>query len=178
MSTDADTRLTDAVTPTRSLLFYTLTATIPLVVIAGVLLFTRLEGMTLMTLSLIGAITGFIGLGRLLYEMTLDVAGYPDYKLPIWSVFYLIVYTISAFAFLFFALHVAAPGRFFGGFNGASPKAAYLDALYISLCDYIGSTPDASFSMKTQGSRFMTVIQGVLSMFINVVIITKFVNSF
>jgi hypothetical protein len=173
----ADVKLDAAVTAQRSLLFYTTTATLPIIMIAVVLLFTKLHGRTLMVLSLIGAITGFIGLGRLLYEMTLDIAGYPDYKLPIWSVFYLIVYLISAFGFLFFALHTAEPGRYFGGFD-TNPKAAYLDAVYISLSDYIGTAPDPVFSLKNQFVRFLAVGQGILSLFINVVIITKFVNSF
>jgi hypothetical protein len=169
-------KLTAAMQTTRSLLFYTLTATLPLVIITAILLFTRLKGTALVALSLIGALCGIVGFGRLLYETTLDIAGYPDYKLPIWSVFYLIVYLISAYAFLTFALHVGNPGYFFEGFP-ASDKAAFLDALYISSCSYIGRSPD-TFLMKTQTARFLSVSQGILSMFLNVVIITKFVNAF
>jgi hypothetical protein len=173
----ATAALNAAIMPNRSVLFYTLTATLPLIAISVALLFFRLSRRNLRLLALLGFITGVIGLGRLLYELTLDVSGFPEYKLPIWSVFYLITYLVSAFAFLFFALHIDAPDRYFAGFNTTNPKIAYLDALYVSLCDYIGSTPDG-ISMKTQASRFLTVTQGVLSMFINVVIITKFVNAF
>jgi hypothetical protein len=173
----ATAALAAAIVPTRSVLFYTLTATIPLIVITIVLLFFRLSRPTLRFLAILGCITGVIGLGRLLYELTLDVAGFPAYKLPIWSVFYLIIYLVSAFAFLFFALHIDAPDRYFAGFNTKNPKIAYLDALYLSLCDYIGTSPDG-IRMNTQTSRYLTVTQGLLSMFINVVIITKFVNVF
>lgn len=174
----AQANLNKEITPTRSLLFYTLTATIPIVVITVVLLF--MSGMSrknLAFLAVLGAITGLIGLGRLLYEMTLDIAGFPDYKLPIWSVFFLIVYLVSGFAFLFFGYHMVAPGKYFGGFP-EEPKEGYLDALYLSLCNYLGVSPFGSFTVKHQGMRFTTVIQGIVSMFINVVIITKFVNSF
>jgi hypothetical protein len=173
----ANVVLSAAIMPSRSVLFYTLTATLPLVAISVALLFFHLSKQNLRLLALIGFITGIIGLGRLLYEMTLDIAGFPDYKLPIWSVFYLIVYLISSFAFLFFALHMDAPGRYFAGFHTTNPKSAYLDALYVSLCDYIGTSPDG-LSITAHSTRFLTVTQGILSLFINVVIITKFVNTF
>lgn len=174
----AQAKLNAAVTPTRSLLFYTLTATIPIAVITLVLLFMKdMSHKNLALLAVLGAITGLVGLGRLLYELTLDVAGFPDSKLPIWSVFYLIVYLVSGFSFLFFGYHMAAPGRYFSGFEDG-PKPAFLDSLYLSLCNYIGVSPFGSISVKEQGMRFATVIQGVVSMFINVVIITKFVNTF
>jgi hypothetical protein len=131
----------------------------------------------MMMMSILGLVTAMTGLGRLLFELTLDVAGYPEYKLPIWSVFYLIVYLISGFAFLFFAMHSGAPGRWIQGF-ASGPREGYLDSLYLSLCNYIGSAPDSSIRLTSQVARFLSVGQGVLSMFINVVIITKFVNSF
>jgi hypothetical protein len=174
---DPNTKLTTALQASRSLMFYTLTTTVPIILITAILLFTRIHGTTLVILSLLGAITGVIGFGRLLYETTLDIAGYPDYKLPIWSVFYLIVYLISTFTFLIFALHVSSPGVYFAGFP-TSDKAAFLDAIYLSMCAYIGQSADAAYSMKTQSARFMSVIQGMLSMFLNVVIITKFVSAF
>lgn len=174
----ATATLNAAITPTRSLDFYTLTATIPLFVITGVLLFMHVSRQTLTVLALLGVVTAIIGLGRLLYEMTLDIAGFPDYKLPIWAVFYLIVYLISGFTFLFFGLHMGTPGRYFGGFDTTNPKLAFLDSVYLSLVDYIAVPPDSSITMKTRLPRFLTVIQGVLSLFINVVIITKFVNAF
>jgi hypothetical protein len=174
----AAVKLDAAVTPTRSLLFYTLTATIPIVVITSVLLFMRLTRENLQILASIAALTSLVGLSRLLYEMTLDVAGYPDYKLPIWSVFYLIIYLISGFAFLFFAMHLGSPGHYFGGMDIKNPKLAFLDANYISLGNYINAAPDASITFKTRSPRFLSVIQGMISLFINIVIITKFVNTF
>jgi hypothetical protein len=175
---EATKKLDDAVTPTRSLLFYTLTATLPILVIATVLLFTHVRGTMLTWLAVAGAITGFVGMGRILYDLTLDIAGYPNYKLPVWSVFYLIIYIVSAFSFVFFAMHRMYPGRYFRGFSMTSAKEAYLDAIYVSLCDYIGSAPDQSIAFTRQSTRFLTVMQAVLSMFVNVVIITKFVNTF
>jgi len=174
----ARAKLAAAMQPSRSLLFYTLTATLPIIMIKVVLLaWPQMNRTSLTTLAVIGALTGFVGLGRLLYEMTLDIAGYPEFKLPIWSVFFLIIYLISAFAFLFFGLHVAAPGRFFDGI-GQTPRTAFLDSLYVSLCDYIAVPPDPSIALTAQGTRYLAVIQGVISLFINVVIITKFVNTF
>jgi hypothetical protein len=172
-----EARLAAAVAPSRSLLFYTLTATLPIVVIAAVLLFSKPSRSALLALAVLGATTGFLGLGRLLYEMTLDIAGFPDYKLPIWSVLYLIIYVISSFTFLFFALAQAAPGVYFRGF-GTTPKSAYLESLYLSLSNYIGVPPDPSIGLTAQTSRFLSVGQGALSLFINLVIITKFVSSF
>ena len=174
---DAEQTLNSAVTPTRSLLFYTLTATVPLAVIVGWLLFGPPKKTVFLSLSVVGLMVSVVGLGRLLYELTYDIAGYPEFKLPIWAVFYLIIYLVSGFAFVFFGLHVGAPGMFFKGLETA-PKAAYLDSLYLSLSNYIGMSPDSSISARGQLPRFLSVIEGVLAMFINVVIITKFVNSF
>jgi hypothetical protein len=173
----ATATLQAAMTPSRSLLFYTLTASIPLIVIGLMLLLTRISDTWFMALGTIGFVVSVVGLGRLMYEMTLDVAGYPEYKLPVWSVAYLIVYLVSAFAFLFFALHSSAPGRYFTGVRSGA-KAAYLDSLYMSLCNYIGVSPDASISIRSPTTRFLSVGEGILAMFINVVIITKFVSTF
>jgi hypothetical protein len=173
----AQQTLNAAVTPTRSLLFYTLTATVPLAVVIGWLLFGPPNKKVFLGLSVIGLVVSMVGLGRLLYELTYDIAGYPEFKLPIWAVFYLIIYLVSGFAFVFFGLHVGAPGRYFTGLETA-PKAAYLDSLYLSLSNYIGMSPDSSISARGQLPRFLSVTEGVLSMFVNVVIITKFVNSF
>lgn len=174
---DAKGRLQAAMTPSRSVLFYTLTATLPLIVIAAVLLFTKLNGGGLLLLSVLGCVVGFVGLGRLLYEIVLDVAGFPDYKLPIWSVFYLIVYVISSFAFLFYALIRSAPDVYFDGVS-RDAKTGYLDALYLSLSNYIGVTPDPAITTPSRVARFLCVGQGTLALFINLVIITKFVNTF
>lgn len=172
----ADAKLSAALVPTRSLSFYTVTASLPILIIAAVLLFTPLKGRWLTGLSVIGALVGIIGLGRLLYDVTLDVAGFPDYQLPVWSVFYLIVYVVSAFCFIIFALHTGAPGTYFDGLATGS-KEGFLDALYMSLIGYVGIS-DAGFVAKVRSSRFLGVTQAVVSMFINVVIITKFVTTF
>jgi hypothetical protein len=174
----AAARLNAAITPTRSMLFYTLTATIPILVISAVILFTKIRGTTLITLSLMGSITSLIALGRILYDLTYDIAGSPDYKLPIWAVFYMIVYVVAGFAYLYFAMHLADPLKHFGGFNMTGARQSFLDALYSSLWYYIGAAPDAAVTINTQVARMLTVSQGVLSMFINVVIITKFVGTF
>lgn len=171
-------RVNAAMTPTRSMLFYTLTATVPVLVIAGVILFTKIRGTTLITLALMGTITSLIALGRILYDLTLDIAGSPDYKLPIWAVFYMIVYVVAGFSYLYFAMHLAAPLKHFGGFNTSSVKLSYLDSLYSSLWYYIGAPPAPPISVDTPLARLLTVGQGLMSMFINVVIITKFVGTF
>lgn len=174
----AAARLSAAVTPTRSMLFYTLTATIPILVITGVILFTKIRGTTLITLALMGSITSLIAMGRMLYDLTYDIAGSPDYKLPIWAVFYMIIYVVSGFAYLYFAMHLAEPLKHFGGFNTSGARGSFLDALYSSLWYYIGAPPAPPITVDTALARMLTVSQGVLSMFINVVIITKFVGTF
>ena len=174
---EAAATLQAAVAPSRSLLFYTLTASIPLIVIGLMLLLTRISDMWFMALGTVGFIVSVVGMGRLLYDITYDIAGYPEYKLPIWAVLYLIVYLVSAFAFLFFALHSSAPGRYFTGLRSGA-KAAYLDSLYLSLSNYIGVPPDTSISVRSPVTRFLSVGEGVLAMFVNVVIITKFVATF
>lgn len=173
----AKATLQAAVAPSRSLLFYTLTSSIPVIVIGLMLLLTHISDTWFMALGAVGFVVSVGGMARLLYEMTLDIAGYPNYKLPIWSVVYLIIYLVSAFAFLFFALHSSAPGRYFTGLRSGA-KAAYLDALYMSLCNYIGMSPDSSISIRSPITRFLSVGEGVMAMFVNVVIITKFVNTF
>ena len=172
--TVADAKLNRALMPQRSLLFYTLTSVLPLVAMAGVLLFTNSASAGIATVCALVSLGGFL---MLMYELVYDIAGYPEYRLPIWAVFYLIIYLISGFAFVIFALGVGAPGHYFGGL-AASPKEAFLDALYLSTSNYIGVAPDPSFTLKTQSARFLAVGQGLLSMFLNVVIITKFVGSF
>jgi hypothetical protein len=172
----ANATLSAALVPTRSLSFYTMTASLPILVIAAVLLFTPLKGRWLTGLSVVGALVGILGLGRLLYDVTLDVAGFPDYQLPVWSVFYLIIYVVSAFCFIIFAVHTSSPGVYFGGID-SSNQSAFLDALYMSLIGYVGIS-DASFVAKERFSRFLGVGQAIVSMFINVVIITKFVTTF
>lgn len=173
----ASAKLNDAVTPSRSLLFYTLTAALPIGIIAASLLFLRLSRTTLGYLSTAGAIVSAGACGKLLYDLTMDVAGFPDYKLPVWAVFYLIIYVVMFFAFVFFALHLLMPGVHLGGIEG-NPQVAFLDTLYLSLSHYLNAAPDPSVVVKGRISRFLAIVQALLSMFINIVIITKFVNTF
>jgi hypothetical protein len=175
---DADTTFATALLPSRSLLFYTLTATLPIIAIATALLFLRLHPTALMFLSVVGAAVSAGALGRILIDLTLDIAGYPDYRLPVWAVFYLIVYVAVFFTFVYFAMHLSAPGLYFGGISEGNPRVAFVDALYMSLANYINAAPDPTVIVRTQSGRYLAVLQGYISMFINVVIITKFVNSF
>ena len=169
-------KLNLAMMPQRSLLFYTLTSVLPFVAVVAALLLS-VRGSMLAGIVTVSALITLAGFGMLLYELTYDIAGYPEYKLPIWSVFYLLVYLITGFTFVIFALHTSSPGTLFGGI-ATTDKAAFLDALYISMSNYIGVAPDSSFSFRTQSARFLAVGQGLLSMFLNIVIITKFVSSF
>ena len=173
----AITKLNQAFTPHRSLLFYTLTSVLPLVAISAILLFTKSSGGTLAVIASLCALVSLTGFLILSYELVYDIAGHPDYRLPIWAVIYLFVYLVSGFAFVIFALHVGGPGHYFGGV-ATSDKEALFDALYLSISNYIGISPDPSFTARTQSSRFLSVGQGLLSMFLNVVIIAKFVGSF
>jgi hypothetical protein len=172
----ADAKISAAIIPTRSLWTYTLTATLPIAVVAALLLFGAPRAWSAMA-AVIAAGVSMVAFWRLLYEMTYDIAGFPEYKLPVWSVLYLIVYLISGFAFTIFALASSFVGDFVGGIS-SNPKTSFLDSLYLSLSNYIGVAPDASFSWKSQGARFLSVTQGVLSMFLNIVVITKFVSAF
>jgi len=144
---------------------------------AGLLLFTTTTGSTLAIFSAICALVSLTGFLILLYELVYDMAGYPDYKLPVWAVVYLLIYLVGGFTFLIFALHTSGPGTHVGGVS-TDPKGAFLDSLYISTSNYIGVAPDPSFSMRSHSTRFLSVGQGLLSMFLNIVIITKFVNAF
>jgi hypothetical protein len=74
-------------------------------------------------------------------------------------------------------MNTVMPGRWITGV-ATDEKTALLDSLYISMSNYIGVAPDPSFSSKSQSARFLSAGQGMVSMFLNVVIITKFVSSF
>lgn len=173
----ATAKLSQAVTPTRSLLFYTLTAALPVAVIVACLLFFCLPRPVLGGLSVLGAIVSAGACGKLLYDLTLDVAGFPDFKLPVWAVFYLVVYIVMFFTFVFFALHLTMPDVYLGGIGG-SPQLAFLDTLYLSLSNYLNAMPDPTVIVKGRTSRFLAMTQAMMSMFVNIVIITKFVNTF
>jgi hypothetical protein len=174
---EATDKLNMAIMPQRSLQFYTLIATLPVVAIVATLLMTQVRGTPLMVIAAMAAVACFVGFVTLLYEITFDIAGYPDYRLPVWSVIYLIVYLINGFAFTIFAMNTVMPGRWITGV-ATDEKIALLDSLYISMSNYIGVAPDPSFSSKSQSARFLSAGQGMVSMFLNVVIITKFVSSF
>jgi hypothetical protein len=154
-----------------------LIAAVPVAVILATLLMTQIRGTPLMVIAAMAAAACFVGFVTLLYEITFDIAGYPDYRLPVWSVLYLIIYLINGFAFTIFAMNTVMPGRWITGV-ATDEKTALFDSLYISMSNYIGVTPDPSFSSKSHSARFLSVGQGVVSMFLNVVIITKFVSSF
>lgn len=72
--------------------------------------------------------------------------------LPKWSVFFLITDYLLIFAFLSFAM------------QSTHSKEAFVSALHRSLTNYIGLTPD--------------LIQSTVGLFINLVVIAKFVQSF
>jgi hypothetical protein len=155
-----------------------LSATLPLVVILGLLLFTSVGGKPLGYLSLAGGIVVLVALLKLLHDLVYDIAGYPDYKMPVWTVLYSILYIIEGFTFLFFGLHLVAPSAHYTGIATGSSAAAFLDCLYLSLARTFAIPPEASFQAKSQVARFLPVIQGGLVMFLNIVIITKFVTAF
>jgi hypothetical protein len=162
--------------PQRSLVAYTAAATVPLIALSAFLLFGVQDGTLLMLVTIAGALVNLVAFGALLYETSFDIAGYPEYKLPIWAVFYLVIYLIVGFMFVIYAIHTLEPGTAFAGIS-SKPKVALLDTLYLSLCNYVGVPADSTFGLKNQTSRFISVGQGFLSMFLNVVIITKFVSS-
>jgi hypothetical protein len=173
----AQKKYQQAYTTTRSFIFYNTTATIPLLIIAAILLFTNIRGTPLFVITILGAITSFVGFSRLIQELIRDIIGDPDNRLPVWSVFYLIIYLLSFFTYVFFGIHLKYPGKYYEGISLASAKEAFIDSVYLSLCDYISVAPEGITSTR-QITRFLNVIHGMLSMFVNVVIITKFVDSF
>ena len=154
-----------------------LSATLPLVIILGLLLLTSIGGKPLGYLSLAGGIVVLIALLKLLHDLVYDIAGYPDYKMPVWTVLYSILYIIEGFTFLFFGLHLVSPSAHYTGI-ATGMGAAFLDSLYLSLARTFAIPPEASFQAKSQVARFLPVIQGGLVMFLNIVIITKFVTAF
>jgi len=162
----------------RDVLLYTWLAAIPLIIMIMLILFwPRGDAWWLVGMTSVGAITSLYGLVRLLRELVLDVAGFPDFKLPVWSVIYLILYVILGFAYLYFGLFWTAPGRYVKGFK-SSDSGAFVDALYLSCCSFLAIPVDRGISLVGNTGRFLTVGQGLISMFINLVIITKFVNAF
>jgi len=162
---DHKTRLTSAWVSTRSLLAYHLAATLPLIAVVCAVLFAPDSYTFLIVLCVAGAIVTGAAFGGLLYELAYDIAGYPEFKLPVWAVMYLVLYVISAFMFVFMAFRCKENGG----------RAAFLDAMYVSLSNSIGVPPE--IAMKTRILQFVSVAQGFIAMFVNIVVITKFVNS-
>jgi len=117
-------------------------------------------------------------MSRLLYELTFDLAGHPDYSLPVWSVVYLIIYLVMLFTFIFFSLHTYAPSQFFRGFGSAQTSATFVDAFYLSLTNYVNTGINTGISHTGRVARYLSLLEGIISMFINLVIITKFVTTF
>jgi len=175
----ADATFQDAYFETRDLSFFLISAAIPVVLIVGLILFTECRGRLLGALSLLGGIIVLAALIRLLHDLVYDIAGYPDYKLPVWAVLYSILYIVEGFTFLFFGLHLVAPNLHYSGIGPDKLiTTGFIDCLYLSMARTFAIPPEASFQAKSQLARFLPVVQGALMMFLNIVIITKFVTSF
>ena len=171
-------RLRQAVLTDRDLSFYSWIAVIPVALTVVILLcYPHLSGTALVSIAILGSIVCFYGTGQLLYELTLDIAGYPSFKLPVWAVLYLIVYVVFGFAYLYFGLFYTSPGRYIKGFS-MDEGESFVDSLYLSLCGFLTMTPDKSITLPSQLSRFIRVGQGFVGLFVNAVIITKFVSAF
>ena len=174
----AQATLQAAFVETRDLSYFMLSAIIPLVVILGLILLSSVGGRTLGYIVIAGGIVVLVALLKLIHDLVYDIAGFPDYKMPVWTVLYSILYIIEGFTFLVLGLHLVAPSVHFKGIASGTTAAAFLDCLYLSLARTFGIPPEASFQAVSQISRFLPVIQGGIMMFLNIVIITKFVTAF
>jgi hypothetical protein len=175
----ANATFQDAFLESRDLSFFLISAVVPVIIVVGLILFTGCRGRWLGGLSLLCGVIVLLALIRLLHDLVYDIAGYPDYKLPVWAVLYSILYIVEGFTFLFFGLHLVAPQQHYIGI--AADKlvtTGFIDCLYLSLARTFAIPPEASFQAKSQLARFLPVVQGGLMMFLNIVIITKFVTSF
>ena len=160
----------------RDLNFYLLSALIPLVVVVGLVLFTSMHRTLLGAASLIAGIVVTAALFTLLHDLVYDIAGYPDYKMPVWTILYSILYVIEGFTFLFFGLHSIQPGVNYTGIKDG--QEGLVDCLYLSLARTFNVVPEGDIRPKTQVARFLPLLQSGMMMFLNVVIITKFVSAF
>ena len=167
-----------AYVPTRSLTFFTVTAIMPIVFILALVLFVPIGNSFLATCSLLAATVSLIGFSRLIYELVYDIAGFPQFKLPIWSAVYPILYIISAFTFCIFSLHLYSPGVNYSGINTRNTGRALSESLYLSLTNVTTLSPDASIRYHTSIARYVNVIEGIIFIFIELVILTKIVKSF
>jgi len=173
----AHATLQAAFVETRDLSYFMISAVAPIVIILGLVLLTSVGGKPLGYLSLAGGIIVLLALLKLLHDLVYDITGYPDYKMPVWTILYSILYIIEGFTFLVFGLTLVAPSVHY---KGISPgiSDAFLDCLYLSLARTFSVPPEASFQGLSQVARFLPVIQGGTMMFLNIVIITKFVTAF
>jgi hypothetical protein len=178
VNAEASATFDAAFVETRDLSYFMVSAVAPLVVILGLVLLTSVGGRMLGFLALAGGVIVLLALLKLLHDLVYDIAGYPDYKMPVWTVLYSILYIIEGFTFLFFGLHLVSPSVHYTGIATGSGGTAFLDCLYLSLARTFGISPESSFQAKSQVARFLPVIQGGLTMFLNIVIITKFVTAF
>ena len=172
----AQATFNDAFLQTRDLNFYLLSAVIPAVVVLGLVLFTSVHRTLLGTGSLIAGVVVTAALFILLHDLIYDIAGYPDYKMPVWTILYSILYVIEGFTFLFFGLHSIQPGVNYVGIEDG--QKGLVDCLYLSLARTFNVVPEGGIEPKTQLARFLPLLQSGMMMFLNVVIITKFVSAF
>jgi len=171
----ANTTFDAAFVETRDLSYFMYSAVVPMAIISGLILFTPIEGSILGLLSLIAGLVVLVALLKLLHDLVYDITGFPDYKMPVWTVLYSILYIIEGFTFLFFGLHLITPKAHFIGIGNES---GFVDCLYLSLARTFAVSPEASFRAKSQVARFLPVLQSGIMMFLNIVIITKFVTAF
>lgn len=173
---EAQATFNDAFFQSRDLSFYLLSAVIPAVVVLGLILFASLHRTLLGVISLIAGIVVTVALVTLIHDLVYDIAGYPDYKMPVWTILYSILYLIEGFTFLFFGLHSIQPGVNYVGIEEG--QKGFVDCLYLSLARTFGVVPEGGIEPKTQVARFLPLLQSGMMMFLNVVIITKFVSAF
>jgi hypothetical protein len=172
----AQATFNDAFLQTRDLTFYLLSAIIPAVVVLGLILFASIHRTLLGVVSLMAGVAVTVALVTLLHDLVYDIAGYPDYKMPVWTILYSILYVIEGFTFLFFGLHSIQPGMNYVGIGDG--EKGFVDCLYLSLARTFGVVPEGGIEPKSQAGRFLPLIQSGMMMFLNVVIITKFVSAF
>jgi len=161
---DPDATYSSAVNPTRNLTFFTITAFVPMLLLTGALLLGITSRPALAVICLICFLVAGVGLGRLLYEILLDISGYPDYKLPVWSVLYLFSYIVNGFTAIYYYLDLK---------DGKKSFDKYYTALYHGIEGYLGQPYTGD-----QSHRYIAISQNILSAFVHAVIITKFVSAF
>ena len=176
----AQATFNDAFLQSRDLSYYLLSAILPAVVVLGLVLVASVSASINKSLlgaaSLIAGIVVTTALITLLHDLVYDIAGYPDYKMPVWTILYSILYVIEGFTFLFYGLHLIQPGVNYTGIGDG--QEGFVDCLYLSLARTFGVVPEGGIRPKTEVARFLPLLQSGMMMFLNVVIITKFVSAF